>query len=189
MTSVTGDIRFGETNGAGRVLVGRLAGPYWLPLALFILAILAGGFGWTPLFGRYVPDDLQWLQLPVSLAWIGGCWIAYVRLSRWRLRRGWERRGVVSPYRTTFALEDEAFVVTSDVSQMRVLWAGVTELAPTKRLWIFVINGLGYCLPRRLFGDVEAERAFIAAALARMEDSARGRSPEAMRFTEWEGKR
>ncbi len=187
MASVEGDIQFSDTNGANRVLHSRVAGTYWLPLVLYFVATIGGAILWPRALGAILPDSSPWLVILGTAMWAGGCWFAYMQLSRQRLRRGWVQRGIVNPCRTTFMIDDEAFTVSSDMSVARIIWPGVTELIPTRKLWIFVVNGLGYCVPRRLFYDLAAERAFIAAALSRMAEGARGRSREALRFTEWEG--
>jgi len=182
MTSIAGDIKYGETLGAGRVMSARLTGSYWLPSIVFAVVILIGVLSLPIVLDLLIPTQSVWLGLPITVLYVGGsCW-AYVRISRRRTRRAWERRGIISPFPTTFTLEDDVFVVSSETSETRMAWQGVSEILQTKTHWIFIAAGVGYCLPRRFFGDMESEKAFVTEALARITQDAQARSQQAAAF-------
>ncbi|MEN3749627.1 YcxB family protein [Sphingomonas sp. HF-S3] len=62
---------------------------------------------------------------------------------------------------------------------MTARWPALTDVFRTRDHWVFLVQGTAMVLPRRFFATPEAERAFIAAAVARMSEPARGRSPDA----------
>jgi len=182
MTSITGDINYGETIGAGRVISQRLTGSFWLPQIIFFAVVMGGVLGLPILLGLLLPRSLAWLNFPIILIYLGGSWWAFARISRRRLRRAWESRGIGGPFPTVFTLEDDVFVVTSETSETRIAWRAISEIVQTKTHWIFIAAGLGYCLPRRFFGDVESEKAFVASALARIAQAGQTRSRKAALF-------
>ncbi|WP_439471859.1 hypothetical protein [Brevundimonas sp.] len=50
----------------------------------------------------------------------------------------------------------------------------------TRKYWVFLVQSSAIVLPRRFFETPEAERAFLGAAMARMPETARARSGDAV---------
>jgi hypothetical protein len=183
MTEVSGEYWFGEARGANWLLSRKISGFGLAGFILYLALVMAAMFTATTLVDQFAPPWLAgWLSLP-SIAVVGvAVFYAWYRWRSARLRKGWTGRGVANPSLTSFRIDDEVFVVASPAQEIRCRWSVISEIAPTRRHWVFIGAGLGYCVPRRFFADVEAERAFLAASLSHMSETARGRSRKAVAF-------
>jgi len=94
-------------------------------------------------------------------------------------RRSWAKRGVPGASVVTYRQTEEYLILDSPLTETRLRWAGITEIAPGGEAWLFIGQGAAYFIPKRLFTDAALERAFLEGCLARMTVEARGRSIEA----------
>jgi hypothetical protein len=93
-------------------------------------------------------------------------------------RKAWAKRGVPVASSVVYRETEESLIVEGALSEIRLRWAGLTEIAPGNGAWLFIGQGAAYFLPKRLFADAAAERTFLEACLARMTPEARARSVE-----------
>lgn len=182
-----GEMRVGEAAAAASWALSRANGfgvmGYLVYLAIYFVVLM----GMVTLVERLLPP--MWsglLTLPLILVTAFGGIYGMTRMRLWRMRRTQAARGGVPLTPVSYRLEDDAFVVQQPRALTRVEWAGVSELMSLKKHWVFVVSGMGYCLPRRFFGAPADERAFIRAALGRMTPEARNRSAKAATFVQWE---
>lgn len=75
----------------------------------------------------------------------------------------------------TLVYEQKDFMTTAN-------WSCVTDMYRTRKYWVFLVQSSAFVLPRRFFATSEAERDFIAKAIAHMTDAARARSPDAAKI-------
>ncbi|MFI4976116.1 MAG: YcxB family protein [Caulobacterales bacterium] len=186
MTEASGLYHIGEARSAMRILAGRLFGLRRFQLVALMAFLFVSIVGAMGIVNWLVPPDRPGNAGASLIAISITCAVAYsLYVWWWRVGyvKAWERRGVENPTQSRFTVEDAALVVASGPTTTRVEWRGIIEIAPSPTHWIFVGNGIGYCLPKRFFGDKAAERAFIDAALSRMNEAARERSREAVAFT------
>lgn len=118
------------------------------------------------------------LVLTALFVWLWGCGA----LQRGAILRAWETRGHTFPSQQTFRITDDGFLAATPLFEMRTPWRGVSEVAQSPSGWVFILGGIGWQLPKTLFNDEETERSFVRAALERMSETARDRSPEAVAF-------
>ncbi|HEY3947419.1 YcxB family protein [Phenylobacterium sp.] len=185
MLEASGECAIGESRGASWLLSKRVSGMglagYLISLCAIFAVELLTSFVLFAVAPAAVADVLS-LPLIVG-AGLGSLWL-WLRWRRARLRKGWEARGVTNPHPVTFRIEDAVFVVVSGHSEIRCRWGAISEIARSRHHWIYIGYGLGYCLPRRFFGDVVTEREFLNESLQRMDDAARRRSRQASAFVE-----
>jgi hypothetical protein len=176
---VGGQFRIGEASSAAWLLSRRVCGFGVVAWAVYLVCLFAGVIVVAAVADALLP---RWAG-PLAIATMGLLGVRTMLI--WRRRRSaraWRERGVPDPQLVTFRIEEDALVVEQAMSTSTFRWAGVSELMPTKTHWVYVGPGLGYCLPRRFFGDKAQEQAFLRASLARMNDAARARSKEATAF-------
>jgi len=101
------------------------------------------------------------------------------RTIRTNQRKAWAKRGVPVASPVVYRQTEEALVLEGPLTETRLRWAGLTEIAPGNDAWLFIGQGAAYFLPKRFFADAVAEQAFLEACLARMGPEARARSVEA----------
>jgi hypothetical protein len=97
------------------------------------------------------------------------------------MRRALAARGQQSELALTLRLAPEAIAYKLADVTLTASWPCVTDLYPTRKHWVFLVQTNAMVLPRRFFGTPEAEREFIAVAVSRMTAAARARSPDAVR--------
>ena len=102
------------------------------------------------------------------------------RAIRTNQRKAWTKRGVPVVSSITYRQTDEGLVLDGPLTETKLRWKGLTEIAPGRDAWLFSGQGAAYFLPKRLFIDGAAERDFLAACLARMTPEAQARSVEAV---------
>jgi hypothetical protein len=102
----------------------------------------------------------------------------------WRgvVLRAWRRRGVPDPMPLSVETTGEAVLFSLGAVTMRIPWTEVSELTRSRTRWVFMANYSAVGVPRRLFPNPQAERAFVADALARISPEARTRSRDAAAF-------
>lgn len=125
-------------------------------------------------------DPITRSVIPILV--IIACALAFIRFWRGMPRAAWARRGVANTFGVRYGIEDSCLVIDGEFSQTRLNWAGVSEIIPGSGAWLFIGQGAAYFLPTRLFGDVEAERSFLAACLEHMSPKARELSAAATAF-------
>jgi hypothetical protein len=182
---VGGAFRLGENNGASGILRRRLLGWRRYGLLVWLVVTVAVAIGSTfladALFGRRgFLSAASGLAIYAVVA--GGGYVVWLRWCRASLIRGWESRGVANPTLVKFEVAESAFEMQSGPTKTSVLWSGVSEIIPSRLHWLYVANGLAYCVPRRFFADQAAERAFVRTSLEYMSVDARNRSGAADAF-------
>lgn len=105
------------------------------------------------------------------------------RAIRANQRKAWAKRGVPVASSVIYRLTEESLVLDGPLTETRLRWTGLTEIAPGRDAWLFIGQGAAYFLPKRLFVDAAAEQAFLGACLAKMKPEARARSVEAVALT------
>ncbi len=185
---ITGDCRVGE---AAKVAprVQRLIGvPRW-PLLLWLAMILV----FVALGGMAGAQAGWWLHVPSLISLLGGIflgsWLSwalglplYRRLHIRVFRKHFLDRGGVDPLPLTVELTPDHLTHTLGAVRRTIPWSAVTHLLGPPGFWVFVAQGEAIYLPRRLFADPAAERAFVAEALSFMGEAAKARSPQAAAF-------
>ncbi|NEX93823.1 hypothetical protein [Caulobacter sp. 17J65-9] len=181
--SVEGELQVGEAAGAAGRVRRRILGPPWA-LAVFLAVMAVFAF-----IGAMVDRGAFWsLGVPgfTGMGWPLGMALGFVigfslytRLMRAQFRRRLAARGQSGPFKVRLELGPEGLIQRYGEVERRAPWPAVTELFPAGPYWVFVIQGEPWHLPRRFFAGPEAERAFLAEALAHMTADARGRSREA----------
>lgn len=97
-------------------------------------------------------------------------------------RKALAARGQSYDHPLTLRLTPEGLVYDLADVMLTARWNCVTDLYRTGKYWVFLFQTSAMVLPRRFFPTPEAERAFIAEALSRMPQAARGRSPDAVKL-------
>ena len=175
MTSISGVMKLGEADAARRDIARRFqmsgqAG-YFLLIGLVMAGAVAGAVIWRG----------PGMAIGVALAFLG-YWALANRFAQRRFRRLLVARGLPAEIPVSMTIAPDA--LTYDVADVRHIakWNAVTEIFLSRGFWLFMVNSAVWTLPRRLFADKAAERAFIAAALEHMCDDARNRSGTARNF-------
>jgi hypothetical protein len=182
-----GEMRMGEAASAASWALSRANGFGILGYLVYFVVYFAVLMGVINLAERLLPP--MWsglLILPLILVTAVGGIYGMTRMRLWRMSRTQVARGGVALTPVSYRLDEDALEVRQPHALTRVEWPGVSELMSLKQHWVFVVSGMGYCLPRRFFADVAAERAFIRAALGRLSGEARSRSAKAAAFVQWE---
>jgi hypothetical protein len=183
MIEVSGEGRIGEGQARALWLISKRVTGFGPGAFVAVLLILYGaGFGTWAVADALFPSpfsDWNWL-LGVAV----GVLVA-IGFRRWQQRhmvRAWMARGETNPVPVVFRVADDAFVYTAPAFEFRYRWEGISEIAPSKTFWLYISGRTGLTLPRRLFADATAERAFLAASLDRMNEAACARSAEAVAY-------
>jgi hypothetical protein len=189
LPSISGELEAGEAAGAARAVGRRQRGSVWIyyvallgSMGGFCLLALGLDVAFEMFMGRRVVEPSL-----VGLAGLLIGWFAYIRLSRpWTIRRFRRRmadRGLSPSFAYSVSIEDEVLAIQSGGIRKTAEWASVTEMFKAQGYWVFLVQMEAWYAPARLFSDSGAERAFVAAALARMTEGARTRSPDAVAFS------
>lgn len=128
-----------------------------------------------------------WLDaiLTAEFAFIGlGVGVLIIRtLMGPTMRKALAARGQAYEQVLTLRLTADAIIYDLGDLSMTARWACVTDLYRSPKHWVFLVQSSSMVLPRRFFMTPEVERDFIAEAVAMMSESARARSPDAVKFT------
>lgn len=183
---VSGQMQMGETAAASWAL-SRANGFGMLSFIVYLAAVVVAMLVVSNVVSIALPADVaDALSLPVIMGAAVLSVFAVMRWRRWRMRRTQIARGGLVSTPVSFRIAEDALVLEQPHVLMRVNWPGVSEILSLKAYWIFVVSGMGYCLPRRFFADAAAERSFIRLVLERIEPAARERSGKAATFVQWE---
>lgn len=185
MQQVSGDVRIGETASASWA-ISRIYGVGLLVSAAYVALLIAATTILSSLLDGLPPALSGALQLPMLVLVVVGGAMGLIRYRQWSIGRALKARGKTLVTPVTFTADDLGLGMDSPEAQMRLAWSAVTDLLRTKAHWVFVVGGMGYCLPRRFFASIEDERAFIRSAMARLSEGARERSGKAAAFVAWE---
>jgi hypothetical protein len=128
---------------------------------------------------------LAWLPRAATIAfavigWEAGRDYALRRLHR-RFRSQLVERGCPDSVTTSFQLQPDGLVVTSDRFTHLVRWPSLTEVVASPKRWILLADSLAFVVPRAGFATSAQESAFISELLERMTPAARSRSLPAAR--------
>lgn len=178
VVAVTGMLEAGETTRALAYVKGRNGlSPRWR-LVMLLCSMIAVG---VPV-GKLVSGSWLSALLTVEFTIVGliGGALLFERVWIRTMRKALVERGQPTETRLTFRLAPDGPAYDLEALVMTARWDAVTDLFRTRHHWIFLAQGGAMVLPRRFFATPEAERAFIAAAVARMSEPARGRSPDAV---------
>jgi hypothetical protein len=182
MREASGVFRLGENWAASFVLMRRIFGwtqaLIWGALLVYIVSL------------PFVVDLIDRIPIPPTFSQAFGisAIVVYglVFLALWiTLRRRisikvLEARGVPNPLVTAFVATPDGFFIRSAIGETRLNWSAVSELIRTRRYWIVMGGSLGYCVPRRFFDGLDAERAFVRDVAEHLDEAARKRSRKAL---------
>jgi len=192
MAVVSGVLSVGEANATLRDIQRRSGNSRWF-VVFVAVAPLVGGMGLAVLLTRLFrrPDGEQWLPEPFAiLIGLALGWAIYLfgmrRFMLWRFRRRFTARGIPLDLPMQIELGLDELIYSVGETTLHAKWTCVLEIFPSRGYWIATAQASTVFVPKRFFPDAAGERAFIAEALSRMSDTARGRSPEAVRFASWE---
>jgi hypothetical protein len=190
MLEAAGEFALGEGQSAARTLAQRLwTGPRRIGFAVYVGFLLFGLWGVSglgvalqsggALFAAFAQGGVTMVAM---MAYIIALSIVFLGWRERTIKAIWTQRGQQDPMAMRWIVGDDAFVVVQQAQETRIAWAGVSEVAPARRHWLILANMAAHCVPRGCFADVAAERAFVAAIVARLPEAARARSPEAVAF-------
>jgi hypothetical protein len=175
VTSISGIMKLGEADATRRDIARRFQMSGQAGYFLLIGLVMAGG----------VAGAVIWrgpgMAIGVACAFLG-YWALASRFALKRFRRQLVARGLPAEIPVSMTVAPDALIY--DVADVRHIakWNAVTEIFPSRGYWLFMVNSAVWTLPRRLFADHPAERAFIASALEHMSEDARNRSGAARSF-------
>ncbi|MBO9710384.1 MAG: YcxB family protein [Caulobacter sp.] len=112
------------------------------------------------------------------LAAVAGCLFLWFRYARTLAPKARMARGVPASSPIAYRIEDEALVLEGKLSQTRVAWSGISQIAPGNEAWLFIGPGQAWFLPTRFFADRPEEQAFLAACFGKLTGDAQARSAE-----------
>ncbi|MBI1404700.1 MAG: hypothetical protein GC145_01075 [Caulobacter sp.] len=177
---VTGDLRLGEADSASTAIYIRMAGF----AGRVMLAASCTGPGIVGLGGLLLLSRMGKAGESLILPWVGFTLIiAYLPLfvqflARRATRSAQLARGAQQTTLCRFNLDDAGMRMDWDGAEHWCAWGKVSEVFLCRNMWV-VVSGLGYCVPRRLFPDQEAEAAFLEFVLSRLTPEALERSWDA----------
>lgn len=178
MSSISGQLRIGEATNAIRAIRRRQIGSRFL--SYIILAVLLSG-GWS--LGTFVsrPDST-----PVRLLGITAALLIYIAIQKRLILASFRKRMVDRgfPPELRVHMEITPSFLIYEIGDVRhtANWSAVTELFISRKYWVFLVQSSPWFAPQRFFTNEDAERAFVAEALAQMSDAARLRSAGAVAF-------
>lgn len=176
---VVGDIGIFESQKACGPLRRHLFGAKrflpWLMLLVYMAALLAAssladwlapGTGLLGLLAVAIPAVLLWRRICGRMA-----------------PKAWMARGVPMQVATTYRADEAGLTIVWPHYGTRLAWAGVSQIAPGHKSWLFIGPGQAFFLPVRFFADAAAETAFLKACYDRLDPVAQARSKDlAARF-------
>jgi hypothetical protein len=175
MTHLSGVLRLGEADGARREIARRQArshpGDYML---LVGLVVVCGTLGALALRG-------PGMAIGVAIAFIGYSFIA-TRLIAARSRKRMVALGMPQEIPLDFETTAKGFSYRAADIEYIAKWSAVTQLAATQDYWVLLVHLSPCFVPRRLFADTNAERAFVKETLDSLSEDARRQSTAARVF-------
>ena len=199
MTSVAGLLKIGEAQATMRSIGTRQRGAtYSYSIVLVALTLLGAAAGVFVL--NLLPHLLDRAHLPsvwqpepllvIGAGAICGAFV-YQWVGKWMLVARFRKRLMDkgAPLNLQLRMEitpDALLYEVGDVQQI-AKWSCVSEIFRSHDYWIFLAQSDPYFAPERFFTNEDAERAFVADALAHMNEAAQARSPEAVAFAKTQG--
>jgi MFS family permease len=194
MTSVSGLLKIGEAQATMRDIGKRTRGSAYiytfLLLAMVIGGMIAGAVVAQLIFLAFdaekVPyDSVVW---SIILVWLGVAagFTAYCKFAMRLLVRRHKKRliekGMSPECPLSLEIAPDALLYEVGDEKRIAKWSSVSELFMSHHYWIFLVQSAPYFLPTRFFANHNTEAAFIAEALAHMNEAARARSRDAVAF-------
>lgn len=191
MAEISGTLKVGEASHTAEALMKRQQGTNassaWILLAFFIVTGLGAGLLANLVLGGVGSNSYRFSGAVGVIA--GGCAYLLARrhlvMSRFKRNFRERQQTLELPIRLEIS-HDHLLYEVGGVTQL-AKWPVVDELFRSHEYWIFHAQAHALFAPRRLFSSEEAERKFLALALAHMSSDARARSAEALRFAGAEG--
>jgi len=174
----TGTIRVGESAAALAYIKGRRGVSPRQSKAVLVLCMVATGVPvaiWAAnswMFGLIAVEAVL-AGLVVGL-------FAIQALMGPSLRKALAARGQSETLAMSLRLSADGLVQDLGDVVLSARWACVTDVFRTRKYWVFLVQSSAIVLPRRFFATPEAERAFLAEVVARMPETARARSGDAV---------
>lgn len=170
---VSGVLADGEAGHASDALTNRLIGRRRHIAAIYfcIALVLAVAAHWA--LSLVAPNGPA---LTIYLVALGGWGAFSLGARRKAMRAAWRARGVKLTSSMTYRVEPAELVLDGEFSEIRILWAGMVEVAPIEKGWLFVGQGSAYYLPERFLAG--EGKAFLRACWEHIPEAARARSPE-----------
>ncbi|WP_101720486.1 YcxB family protein [Caulobacter zeae] len=171
---VAGEIGIFESQKACAPLRKHLFGARrflpWLLVLVYMAALLAG----SSLADWLVPGTgllgLLVVAIPAVLLWGKICG----RMAP----KAWMARGVPMQAMTTYRADETGLTIVWPHYETRLAWAGVSQIAPGHKSWLFIGPVQAFFLPVRFFADPAAETAFLRACFDRLDPAAKTRSKD-----------
>jgi hypothetical protein len=186
MVRAAGDYALGAAGIEARTLARRLwTGPRRFGFAVYLFFALFGlwAMGWVG--ARFFAGDALaqgGITLLVMAVYVVPLTFVYLGWRQRAIKRIWMDRGERDPWPMQWIVDETGFTIIQPAQETKIAWQAVSEIFPARRHWLFLANSAAHCVPKHCFADAAAERAFIAAAVAQLSDTARARSPEAVAF-------
>jgi hypothetical protein len=175
MTRISGMMKLGEADAARREIARRQARSYPGDYALLVaLVVICGAIGAIALRG-------PGMAIGVAIAFLG-YWFIVTRLMVARNRKRMIALGMPQEIPLDFEATAEGFSYRAADIQYIAKWSAVTQLAATQDYWVLLVHLSPIFVPRRLFADANAERAFVEETLGSMSEDARRQSTAARVF-------
>lgn len=152
----------------GLTLAGVILLAVPLQITLGNVLLFAGMAFLLPLFGSAI-----------------GLWLGNRRLTTVlgkAYQQALDDRGSPAEVECEWEVLPEGLTMRSQRATTVYAWPSISELMRQDEYWVAMSDIAAITLPRRAFADADAERAFVAAVLARMDASASERSAEARRL-------
>jgi len=171
---IAGEIGIFENQKACAPLRKHLLGAKRFAQWWFVVGLMIAVFAAQSLVDWIAPG----FGLVGILVATAGCWILWFRYARTLAPNAWMARGVPASSPITYRIEDEAFVLDSRTSEIRVVWSGMSQIAPGNQAWLFIGPGQAWFLPTRFFPNPAEEQAFLDACFDKLSPEAKARSRE-----------
>jgi len=181
VAEVSGVLKVGEANATIRDVATRQRGSTMgYSLVLFVLCAIGALVG-----GQVYPANEG---IAGALIGAGAGLVLYAvfcrRVTMWWFKRKFAQRGLPSDLALRMEITGDALLYhVGDVDQS-ARWNAITELFPSHGYWIFLVQSSPWFAPQRFFSNTDAEREFVSAALAQMNEGAKSRSAAAARFAD-----
>ena len=183
----SGTLHIGEASSKAAKAMSRFTGHPW-PLiwsnAAALVFVFAVIFGFSALSEAYALPSWGWLIALMTML-VGGVWVTMAvcrRLAVRAFKAALAARNVSDPLPVVIEIADGHLLNQTGEVETRTAWRAVSEILRIEPYWVILAQGGAHYVPRRYFGDIESEKAFVSAILARLTDEARARSDAARAF-------